>query len=629
MRIISDRSSSLAWRRPELPWTRKRQARRGSRCLLLAFFVLTLCAHVAAAAPAVQHKRVLAIYSLRRDAAFSVLGEHELPQTLGDALAQKLDYYSEFIDVARFPDPSYRMLFEDFIRRKYQDVRFDLVIAIQDMAVEFVRGERDGLFRDTPVVFLALNPSIARPPNSAGLIHGRDFAGTVTLIQHLQPDVRNIFVVTGAAPADAEYEALVRTQLRVFEHRVKIIYLSGLKTADLTTRLSKLPPHSAVYYVLVNEDGAGERFHPLEYADVVSDAANAPTYCWTDSCIGHGIVGGNLYLQKAVFDGLGELALRVLRGERADSIPTATLNLNKDEVDARQLRRWHIPESRVPATATLDFPEPGLWARYKAYILVGLGVLILQSVLITGLLLQSRRRRLAEGQLRGSQRELIKSYERNRDLGARLLKAQETERSRIAGELHDDICQRMLLLTMELESLRRANRDEGPAAEALTVAQGISRSLHELSHRLHPTRLRLIGLVSAVDQLSRELSRAGIVISFAHDQVPPALPADVMLCLFRTVQEALQNAIKYSRARELSVQLSGGPDGLTLTVVDDGIGFDVESAWSKGLGLASMSERLETIGGSLDIQSAPGGGTRLTATVPQHVLHAADETVAV
>src|SRR4029450_3640220 len=89
-------------------------------------------------------------------------------------------------------------------------------------------------------------------------------------------------------------------------------------------------------------------------------------------------------------------------------------------------------------------------------------------------------------------------YERNHDLGARLLKAQETERSRIARELHDDICQRMLLLSLELESLNRAHPDEHPGAEALTMTQDIAKSLHELSHRLHPTRLQMIGLVGAL-----------------------------------------------------------------------------------------------------------------------------------
>ena len=150
-------------------------------------------------------------------------------------------------------------------------------------------------------------------------------------------------------------------------------------------------------------------------------------------------------------------------------------------------------------------------------------------------------------------------------------------------------------------------------------AQGIARSVHDLSHRLHPAKLRLIGLVAALQGLQRELSQSDIAITFTHDNVPPTLPPDLTLCLFRIVQEALQNALKYSEARHVSVHLSGGPDGLALTIVDDGVGFDVDAAWGKGLGLISMSERLEAIGGTFEIRSKPGAGTRLEVRVPLRV----------
>jgi signal transduction histidine kinase len=202
------------------------------------------------------------------------------------------------------------------------------------------------------------------------------------------------------------------------------------------------------------------------------------------------------------------------------------------------------------------------------------------------------------------------------------LKAQETERSRIAGELHDDICQRMLVLTVELELLGRANRDQGPAAEALGVARDISKSLHELSHRLHPTRLKMLGLVAALEHLCLELSRAGVTIRFTRDVAPSAVAPEVMLCLFRVVQEALQNAMKYSQAKNLSVHLDDDSNGgLRVTIIDNGVGFDVDAAWGNGVGLASMIERLEAIGGALQIDSRPGAGTRVTASVPRDVLH--------
>jgi signal transduction histidine kinase len=566
-----------------------------------------------------DHKRVLVLYSTRRDSEFSMTGESALPRMLDTGLAMNLDYYSEFIDVTRFPDPAYRVAFRDFLRLKYQGVVFDAVVAMQDAAVEFVQGYRDSLFAGTPVVFLANTPGAARLPNSTGLIHERDFASTLGLIRQLQPDLQRLYVVTGAARADKAFEAAARSQLQRTGARIEFVFLSGLTTTALVEQLSRLPKHSAVYYVLITEDGEGKRFHPLEYVDRVIKAANAPTYSWVDSTMGRGIVGGSLYSQSLAIERIAEVTLRVLRGERAENIPLTTLHLNADQVDWRQLRRWGIDEARVPADAQVRFRDATIWDRYWHYIAAAAALFVTQTVLITGLLIQRKRRRRAEGELRQSQQKLRRSYERNRDLGGRLLRAQEGERSRIARELHDDICQRMLLLTIELETLNRMNSHAPSALEALCTARDISKSLHELSHRLHPARLRMIGLAAALGRLCRETSRAGIPIDYAQEHVPPRLPPDLKMCQIRILQEALQNAIKYSSAKSVSVRLTGCGDGLTLTIADNGVGFDVDAAWGKGVGLVSMVERLEAAGGTLEVSSRPGDGARLTAFVPRHV----------
>jgi signal transduction histidine kinase len=124
------------------------------------------------------------------------------------------------------------------------------------------------------------------------------------------------------------------------------------------------------------------------------------------------------------------------------------------------------------------------------------------------------------------------------------------------------------------------------------------------------------------------LSQPDLDITFTHDSVPSVLPSEITVCVFRVVQEALQNAIKYSGARHISVDLTWSPAGLRLTVADDGIGFDVEKAWGKGLGLISIGERLEAIGGSFHVRSTSGAGTRFEVTIPPPAAEAV-ETVAV
>jgi signal transduction histidine kinase len=590
------------------------------RWLLAALIILEPFALARTAHAQSGQKRVLVLYSTRRDSQFSAIGERELPRALAIGVSPSVDYYAEFIDLARSPQPDYRTAFRDFLRQKYQDVRFDLVIAMQDSAVGFVNDYGDALFPATPVVFLTNSPVRRRRPNSTGLILERNFAATVAFIRQLQPDVQHVFIITGAALYDKQAENEVRHQLQPLSGAgLTFNYLSGMPIADLEARLSRMPERSAAYYVIVSTDPAGARPHPLNYLDRIAAVANAPIYSWVDSTIDHGVVGGSLYSQTAAIERIGELALRVLGGERADSIPAVTVDLNSYQVDWRQLRRWRIDERRVPAGTLIRFREPSLWDQYRRYIVAAVTLFTIQTALIAGLLIQRTQRRRAEWKLRESQNALIGSHERNRDLAARLLRAQETERSRIARELHDDISQRMLLLSIELESVARTNDREGAAA-ALTVAREISNSLRELSHQLHPSRLRVLGLVSALQNLCSELSHAGVPIAYMHDNVPSALPPDVMLCLFRVAQEALQNALKHSHATELAVDIRGTLDGLTLTIVDNGVGFDVDAVWAKGVGLRSMFERMQDAGGSLNVTSRPGAGTRLVAILPPHVL---------
>jgi signal transduction histidine kinase len=174
---------------------------------------------------------------------------------------------------------------------------------------------------------------------------------------------------------------------------------------------------------------------------------------------------------------------------------------------------------------------------------------------------------------------------------------------------------------MDLDLIGGADRDDARrlATEAVIRAREIANALHDLSHRLHPARLRLLGLVDSLQALRLELSQSGMAIVFTHDNVPSTLPSDLTLCLFRVAQEVLQNAIKYSKATQVSIRLDRRSNGLTLSIIDDGVGFDVSAVLHKGLGLVSMQERVEAVAGSLEIRSTPGGGTRITATVPLDV----------
>jgi signal transduction histidine kinase len=594
-----------------------RRVIRASRRVLVVALVLGALAPVLPAS-AEQHKQGIVLYATRRDSQIAIIADRYLPRLLHQGLGDDVDFDSEYLDLARSSDPAYQKVFAAFLRSKYRDVRFDIVVTMHDVAYEFAVANRGHLFADAPIVFVAASPTTRRVRNSTGLSLPYEFTGSLTLALTLQPSTRHVMVVSGADNRDREFERMARTQFQPFEQELDFIYLAGLKTSDLEARVANPPENSIIYYLVVNRDGSGDTYHPLEYLDNLSTVARAPVYSWVDSALGHGIVGGSLKDQQAQTDAVGRLALRVLRGEPADDIPVFTPNIQVNQVDWRQLQRWKIDESRVPADTRIRFKDPSPWERYRPYVVLATLLVMAQTALIAGLLIQGTRRKRAEEQLRNNQAELRRSYERTRDLGARLLHAQDMERARIARELHDDISQQLALLEIDLELLSEtaSGASEPLARSTLNLSQNIAKSVHDLSHKLHPAKLRLIGLMAALKALQRDMSaRSGISISLVQDTLPSLTP-EITLCLFRVAQEALQNAAKHSRAREISVQLRNTGHGVSLTVADDGVGFDVESAWKKGLGLISMAERLESIGGKLSVHSAPGEGTRLETTVP-------------
>lgn len=142
--------------------------------------------------------------------------------------------------------------------------------------------------------------------------------------------------------------------------------------------------------------------------------------------------------------------------------------------------------------------------------------------------------------------------------------------------------------------------------------------IQALSHRLHSSKLEYLGLEAATASLCTELSeRQNVKIDFRCDAIPEDLPSEVSLCLFRILQEALHNAVKYSGVSVFEVSLTGSPQEIELKVHDSGVGFDAKVASNgHGLGLTSMRERVRLVDGQLSIDSMPNQGTTVFARVP-------------
>ena len=208
-------------------------------------------------------------------------------------------------------------------------------------------------------------------------------------------------------------------------------------------------------------------------------------------------------------------------------------------------------------------------------------------------------------------------------LSRRLMEAQEEERTWIARELHDDLGQRMTLLTIEMEQLGQvpphaAQEVPGRIQELCKQVVDLGRDISAISHRLHSSKLEYLGITAAAGAFCREMAEQHkIEIDFSSAGIPDNVPREIGLCLFRVLQEALHNAVKYAGVKHFTVGLRGTPEEIRLEVIDAGIGFDPEAAiQSHGLGLISMQERLSLVHGEFLIDSRPGQGARVRARVP-------------
>ena len=230
----------------------------------------------------------------------------------------------------------------------------------------------------------------------------------------------------------------------------------------------------------------------------------------------------------------------------------------------------------------------------------------------------------SEAVLQANQRELRQSREDLRALAGQLLTAQEEDRRRISRDLHDDINQRLAMLSMDL---RQGEKDESSDAHSLRSTirlvsdrlTAISDDVRQMAYRFHPSILDDLGLVKAIRrQIDDFATRTGIKISYVHRDPITGLPAEIAICLYRIVQESLSNIARHAHASQVEVELICEDDLVSLSVHDNGKGFDLAQLSQTGahLGLLSMKERVRLTKGRFGIDSTPSQGTHIHVEIP-------------
>jgi signal transduction histidine kinase len=424
----------------------------------------------------------------------------------------------------------------------------------------------------------------------------------------LQPGTKHVFVIGGVGTFDRDWERIARESFHKYESQLEFTYLTELTMPLLLERLRHLPDDSIVYHTAITEDTAGSHFiDSAQSVPMVVGAANAPIYVIDDADLGKGTIGG--YLISWVADGraASAMAVRVLNGEKPQNIPIVSNN-NVYIFDWRAMRRWHLNKENLPAGSTILFRELSVWERTKWTWISALIIILSLSTLAI--------------YLHFGRKELRVARDAQMQLSGLLINSQEKERSRLAAELHDDFSQRLALLALGMENAEEELLDSPRSAkqhlhELINSVSEIGADIHTISHRLHSATLESLGLVSGVGALCKEFNVIyGITIDFSSEDVPRDVPSDVALCLFRIVQESLQNLKKHSGVLKAEVRLRVKGNRIIVCIRDEGKGFDVRINGEPGLGIRSMAERARLAGGHLKIYSEPGRGTRIEATVP-------------
>ena len=457
-------------------------------------------------------------------------------------------------------------------------------------------------------------------PGVTGILRHPSQEETVDLALKIHPATRRVHVVA-YAPAVDGFQERVRSALASFSPRLTVTYSNEASLPEMLAVLKTLPADSLIFWVRYSPVTKGRVIFPDELLPEIAEAAPVPIYASMDVSIGKGVVGGMMRSAVADSVSLGGMALRILEGAAPESMAIEAARL-KPIFDWRQLQRWRIDESRLPADADIRFRVPTVWELYGSYIIAGIAVVTAQLLLIARLLGQRARLRRADHTIRAREESLRASYERIRQMAGRLINAQEAARADIARDLHDDVCQKLTYVSIGVDSLRSAAaNNEDP--ETQQVFEELDREMRNtfdgirrLSHELHPATLRLLGLAPAVGSHCNEVAkRHGVQVQFSSADGVGTVHPDVAVCLFRIAQESLRNGIVHGGAKHLTVTLTRSGDHVDLAVIDDGRGFDVSAVQSNGgggLGLVTMEERVNVVGGDFSILSEPGRGTTVS-----------------
>lgn len=561
---------------------------RRATAALLAWLAVSALAAGAHAQPPETPKRVLVLYWYHKGHPLNGSIERAFLSALDARRTFAVEYYAEYLESDRFPGSRQEQAFYRYLRQKYAELPIDVAVAAGTGTEQFLLRHRRTLFANVPLVFISNLPlaaDAAAGPGITGILnYSSGFRKNLDLALELHPQTEHVFIVSGTLDRDKRLETRAREELQGWDRKVAVTYLTDLPLDGLVLKMKNLPERSIVLYTWQQLQADGSRV--LESGDVlaaIAASARVPVYGMSEGNIGNGIVGGEVFTLDGNGARAAELALRILRGERAQDIPVENAPTARI-FDWHQIRRWNIPEDRLPAGSIVRFRDPSVWSLYKRYILGAALLCAVQVALIAALLIERASRRRAELQFQVQQRELTHL--------SRIVTIGE-----LVGTLAHELRQPLTAIRLNAQAARRLLAQEPPDhAELRDILEDILRSDQRAAEVIQHVRdalrkkegqqqaLDLNGVVSDAVSLSAGELAARSVLATTH--LTPNLPAvlgdrielqQVLLNLLLNACDAMSGLPVDRRA--LTVRTELAPDGgVQVSVTDEGPGVPADCA---------------------------------------------------
>ena len=300
--------------------------------------------------------------------------------------------------------------FVRYLHDLYDNRPPDLIVAFGAPAAGFVQRYRDQLFPQVPMVFTSVEQrriqrdKLTEYDTVTAIAH--DLPALIENILHVLPLTKTIAIVNGVSPNEKYWSNEIRRELESLAGRVEFKWFDKLSFENILKKAANLPPHSAIFWHLMNMDAAGVAHEENAALSKLASVSNAPIFTFADTFYGEAIVGGPMHSYEQGAARTAAAAVRILNGEKAGDIKIPASPFATPKFDWRQMQRWGISESSLPTGSKIDFREPPMWERYWWQIALVIGLVLVQTGLISILLVEHRRRQFAEVQSRQRMAEL-------------------------------------------------------------------------------------------------------------------------------------------------------------------------------------------------------------------------------